>query len=189
MCQPSKSIHVAFQLHGDRIKRHCRQIFPNEPFKCFKVDDTFKIQQFLQVIFNLNLANLNIVLDSEGANIIVGPGHSRPEIDVLSSTPAPPQSSLLFAFGTSHGIITMEKEDSRPSYFGRRDVLHQTFPKDIFALEFLADNHNVLLSGGMCLGHNSRSLVVSRLVTHFKVSFRSKYADHGSMQVEVAFST
>jgi len=78
----------------------------------------------------------------------MGPGYSHSEDDVLSSTPAPPQSSLLFAFGTSHGIITMEKEDFRPSYLGRREVLHHTLPKDVFALEFLADNHNVLLSGG-----------------------------------------
>lgn len=81
--------------------------------------------------------------------VLLGPGHwPGPEVDVLSSTAGPPQSNLLFAFGTSNGIITMEKEGFTPSYIGRPDVLQESFPRDVFALEFLSDNHNVLLSGG-----------------------------------------
>lgn len=81
---------------------------------------------------------------------MLGPGRSRgPEVDVLSSTAAPPQSNLSFAIGTSNGIIAVDKEYAEVWYLPRVDVMSQALSKDIFAVEFLSDNHNVLLSGGM----------------------------------------
>jgi hypothetical protein len=69
-------------------------------------------------------------------------------VDIYSSAPAPPDSSLSFAFGSSHGILTVDKRDFDTNWISPRPVPHEAHPKDIFALEFLSDNHSVLLSGG-----------------------------------------
>jgi hypothetical protein len=67
---------------------------------------------------------------------------------MYSSTPAPPESSILFAFGSSHGIMTVDKRDYDTHFISPKPVPEERYPSDVFALEFLADNHSVLLSGG-----------------------------------------
>ena len=73
-------------------------------------------------------------------------------VDVLSSAAAPLDSSLLFAFGSSHGILTVDKRDFDTKWISPAScpasIPQENHPKDIFALEFLSDNHSVLLSGG-----------------------------------------
>jgi hypothetical protein len=69
-------------------------------------------------------------------------------VSIYSSAAAPPESSLLFAFGSSHGIMTVDKRDFDAHFVSPKQVPHERRPKDIFALEFLSDNHSVLLSGG-----------------------------------------
>jgi hypothetical protein len=58
----------------------------------------------------------------------------------------------LFAFGSSHGILTVDKNVDLSWLTPRRrdsiDGLHNSYQTDIFAIEFLSDNHSILLSGG-----------------------------------------
>jgi len=70
------------------------------------------------------------------------------DVSFYSSAAAPPESSLLFAFGSSHGIMTVDKRDFDAHFISPKPVPQERYPKDIFALEFLSDNHPVLLSGG-----------------------------------------
>lgn len=65
-----------------------------------------------------------------------------------SSTSAPPSSSLLFALGSSHGLLTIDKRNYDMNWLGPKPTQFQNYPKDIFALEFLSDTPSVLLSGG-----------------------------------------
>jgi len=44
--------------------------------------------------------------------------------------------------------MTMDKRHSNMRFMSPNPVLHDASPRDIFALEFLHDNHHVLLSGG-----------------------------------------
>lgn len=69
-------------------------------------------------------------------------------MSVYSSTAAPPESNILFAFGTSHGIMTVDKRDYDAHFISPKPVLHETYPTDIFALEFLSESPSILLSGG-----------------------------------------
>jgi hypothetical protein len=75
-------------------------------------------------------------------------------VDILSSAPAPAASSILFAFGSSHGILTVDKNFDLSWLTPKREV-DSSFPPfpdryitDVFAIEFLSDNHSILLSGG-----------------------------------------
>ena len=61
---------------------------------------------------------------------------------MFSSTPGNESSTLLFAFGSSDGILTIDKT---------RLDLHWTIRNiisDVWALQFLSDKNDVLLSGG-----------------------------------------
>jgi hypothetical protein len=82
-------------------------------------------------------------------DILTGPGYGYvgpgSEIDVLSSGAAPPQSPYSFAFGTSRGVMIMEKSSYNTKVVNKNS---EDIPKDIFAVEFLSDNHSVLLAGG-----------------------------------------
>lgn len=69
-------------------------------------------------------------------------------MSLFSSTPAPSESSLLFAFGSSEGIMTVDKRNFDTYFISPKPSSHEIYPKDIFALEFLSDNHSILLSGG-----------------------------------------
>lgn len=81
--------------------------------------------------------------------VVLGPGISQGhEVSVYSSTAAPPESNILFAFGTSHGIMTVDKRDYDAHFISPKPVLHETYPTDIFALEFLSESPSILLSGG-----------------------------------------
>lgn len=83
------------------------------------------------------------------APIVLGPGTARGrDVDVLSSTSAPPSSSLLFAFGTSQGILSLDKRNYDMTWATSRPRKEEPYYKDVFALEFLVDNPSVLLSGG-----------------------------------------
>ncbi|CZR53804.1 uncharacterized protein PAC_03685 [Phialocephala subalpina] len=87
------------------------------------------------------------------AAMVSGPGTDRGrDVDVLSSTAAPETSPFLFAFGTSSGILTYDKDGRmgwvKDTYY---PALH--YPKDVFALEFLSlgesnQNPSILLCGG-----------------------------------------
>ncbi|TAQ84905.1 hypothetical protein B7494_g6774 [Chlorociboria aeruginascens] len=87
-------------------------------------------------------------LDDERPTITFGPGTTHgQEVDMWTSTPAPSASSLLFAFGSSHGIITVDKDTLNASWAGPNpNAFHQS-PRGVFALEFLANDPSVLLSG------------------------------------------
>jgi len=54
----------------------------------------------------------------------------------------------VFAFGSSYGILGLRKPDFRLGWLKSDFYPRGEDPTDVFALEFLADNHNVLLSGG-----------------------------------------
>ncbi|TVY55531.1 hypothetical protein LCER1_G003129 [Lachnellula cervina] len=86
---------------------------------------------------------------SENISTIFGPGLDRgSEPNIFSSTAAPPDSPYLFAFGSSYGILGLRKSDFSLSWFKSDFYPRGENPSDVFALEFLADNHNILLSGG-----------------------------------------
>ncbi|TVY35631.1 hypothetical protein LSUB1_G004755 [Lachnellula subtilissima] len=86
---------------------------------------------------------------SQSFSTLFGPGVERgPEPNIFSSTPAPPDSPYLFAFGSSYGILGLRKSDFSLSWFKSDFYPRGENPSDVFAVEFLADNHNVLLSGG-----------------------------------------
>lgn len=81
---------------------------------------------------------------------MLGPGTDRGcDVDVLSSTAAPRTSPFLFAFGTSSGILTYDK-DGRMGWMKDRNLPTLHHPRDAFALEFLSSDQNpsILLSGG-----------------------------------------
>lgn len=78
----------------------------------------------------------------------MGPGVTRGmDVDIYTSAAAPPNSPLLFAFGTSHGFFTVSKRDTDTSWISPAPTPSPNNPKDIFALEFLSDNPSILLSG------------------------------------------
>jgi hypothetical protein len=80
---------------------------------------------------------------------MLGPGNSRGEVSIYTSTSAPPASSLLFAFGSSDGILTMDKLNYDLNWASPKPEFNShPHPKDTFALEFLSRNPSVLLSGG-----------------------------------------
>ncbi|RFU32659.1 hypothetical protein B7463_g3679, partial [Scytalidium lignicola] len=90
--------------------------------------------------------------DRADLGLVFGPGFSRGEgeVDVFCSAPAPPSSSTLFAFGTSHGILEVDKRDFGMSWLGPtfRGNPNNSYPPGVFALEFLFNQPSVLLSGG-----------------------------------------
>jgi hypothetical protein len=81
-----------------------------------------------------------------GPAMILGPGQryvsQRGHVSMYSSTPANESSPLLFAFGSSHGVLTIDK--TRLDLKWEKPVIMQ----DIWALEFQRDKNDVLLSGG-----------------------------------------
>lgn len=80
--------------------------------------------------------------------IVLGPGVSRGlHADIYSSTPAPSESPLAFAFGSTYGILVLDKHSGDLSWVNFDRFPQHKSPKDVFALEFSADNHNILLSG------------------------------------------
>ncbi|KAE9372054.1 hypothetical protein N431DRAFT_544817 [Stipitochalara longipes BDJ] len=85
----------------------------------------------------------------DSPTIILGPGFARgSDVSIFSSTAAPPASSLLFAFGTSQGILSLDKQRHDMNWISPQPVSGNHHPKDIFSLEFLHDNPSILLSGG-----------------------------------------
>ena len=78
-----------------------------------------------------------MILNIEMPTIILGQGGNL-NIDVHTSAAAPSGSSDLFAFGTSHGILTINKE-FQPKTIAPNLVDWQNSPKDIFALEYLSE--------------------------------------------------
>ncbi|KAH7413319.1 hypothetical protein BKA64DRAFT_660795 [Cadophora sp. MPI-SDFR-AT-0126] len=80
--------------------------------------------------------------------VVLGPGLSRgSDVCIFSSTPAPPQANLIFAYGTSAGVLATDKHGSYDTYFITL-APSKDQPDDTFAIEFLSDNPSVLLSGG-----------------------------------------
>lgn len=92
------------------------------------------------------------IYDDVSPGLIFGPGFSRGggEVDIFSSAPAPPSSSTLFAFGSSHGILQLDKRDFGMSWLGSTLPNHSNdpYPRDVFTLQFLSNHPSVLLSGG-----------------------------------------
>lgn len=82
-----------------------------------------------------------------GPSILLGPGWARGETNIWASTPAPKDSSLLFAFGSNNGILTMDKSTYNLNWASPKPS-HQDYLKDILSLKFLPENSSVLLSGG-----------------------------------------
>jgi hypothetical protein len=64
---------------------------------------------------------------------------------IFSSTTAPPQSDLIFAFGTSVGVIQTSVRNLQDRDFSISRNLN--VGKDVLALEFLSETPSVLLSG------------------------------------------
>jgi hypothetical protein len=95
---------------------------------------------------------LTLFVDQSTAPVVIGPGISRgPDVNIYSSTSALPGSSLLFAFGTGKGILTMDKaylDTTWASPNPRGGPSNDLSPKDVFALDFLGDHPDLLLSGG-----------------------------------------
>ncbi|RDW71306.1 hypothetical protein BP6252_07869 [Coleophoma cylindrospora] len=93
--------------------------------------------------------------DQMRPRVQLGPGTSRgSDVSVYSSAAAPASSSLLFAIGTSHGVLQVDKtsQDVRwitPKFSESAKMADQVAsPRDVFALEFLRNDPSVLLSGG-----------------------------------------
>ncbi|RDW83196.1 hypothetical protein BP5796_04687 [Coleophoma crateriformis] len=93
--------------------------------------------------------------DQMRPRVQLGPGTSRgSDVSVYSSAAAPASSSLLFAIGTSHGVLQVDKssQDVRwitPKFPESAKMTDQVAnPRDVFALEFLRNDPSVLLSGG-----------------------------------------
>ncbi|PMD38873.1 hypothetical protein L207DRAFT_530339 [Hyaloscypha variabilis F] len=85
----------------------------------------------------------------DSPTMILGPGFSRgSDVSIYSSTSALPASSLLFAFGTSQGILSLDKQRHDMNWISPQPGPGDYHPKDIFSLEFLDDNPSILLSGG-----------------------------------------
>ncbi|CAG8979081.1 hypothetical protein HYALB_00000210 [Hymenoscyphus albidus] len=85
--------------------------------------------------------------------MMAGPGNSRGNhTNVFSSAPANNNPSIYFACGTSHGILSIDKNLSpswiTPSKDPDTGRVPESCPKDIFALQFLSEAPSVLLSGG-----------------------------------------
>jgi hypothetical protein len=78
-----------------------------------------------------------------------GISHESHEMSVFTSTAAPGASHLLFAVGTSHGIMSTNKCDYNDGVFALEKGEIDPYASDVFALEFLSDkNPSILLSGG-----------------------------------------
>ncbi|KAG9244186.1 hypothetical protein BJ878DRAFT_575932 [Calycina marina] len=78
-----------------------------------------------------------------------GPGLRQGDtVDMLCSTAAPPTSPILFAFGSSEGIVLADNSFDLQFYGTKPDHSSRGSKHDILALEFLRDNHSVLLAGG-----------------------------------------
>ncbi|KAH8593292.1 hypothetical protein B0O99DRAFT_688872 [Bisporella sp. PMI_857] len=84
-------------------------------------------------------------------DFLVGPGAERGEVDIFSSIAAPSHSNnLLFAFGTNKGIMVTDTNLDTAFINPRTDpqASDKNAIKDVFALEFLSNNHPIILSGG-----------------------------------------
>ncbi|SZF03302.1 unnamed protein product [Blumeria hordei] len=86
-------------------------------------------------------------------NIILGETLDRP-IDFFCSVSAPSNSNLFFAVGTSRGVFSISTKSSR-NYPARYYLFNATTKvskvcdqKDVFAVEFLKECPDLLLSGG-----------------------------------------
>lgn len=66
------------------------------------------------------------------------------DVDVLSSVAAPDKSNIEFGIGTSQGIMTLDKR-SNLTWLSREQCGHK---KDVFAVEFLSHEPDVIMSGG-----------------------------------------
>ncbi|CZT08814.1 uncharacterized protein RAG0_13781 [Rhynchosporium agropyri] len=83
----------------------------------------------------------------QSITVAIDPGDSRgPGVSIFSSTPAPPVSDLLFAFGTSRGVLATSKARLGTCYVTARPP--PGLRDDLFAVEILSDSPNTLLSGG-----------------------------------------
>ncbi|KAI1004795.1 hypothetical protein K3495_g3421 [Podosphaera aphanis] len=77
----------------------------------------------------------------------------RDEVDVLCSVPAPSTSSLLFALGTTDGIMLMSSQptinNNQTCFTVRRNSEHTRHRRknNVLAVNFLTGNPHVLLSG------------------------------------------
>ncbi|KAI9647421.1 hypothetical protein NHQ30_003806 [Ciborinia camelliae] len=75
------------------------------------------------------------------------PGESRGNVDILSSTSTPPSSQLVFVIGSSKGILLIDKNFD--TSWMQRQAFEDTdsHPRDVFALEFLPNHNDILLTG------------------------------------------
>ncbi|KAB8303667.1 hypothetical protein EYC80_005061 [Monilinia laxa] len=88
---------------------------------------------------------------SQLTNVFLGPGTTRGNVDILSSTPAPSHSQNMFAIGSSKGILVVDKNldmswiqrQSSNNAFGTS----RTHPRDVFSLAYLPNHKDILLSG------------------------------------------
>ncbi|ESZ96223.1 hypothetical protein SBOR_3381 [Sclerotinia borealis F-4128] len=80
-------------------------------------------------------------------DIVIGPGEARGKVDILSSTSAPPTSQYTFAIGSSKGVLLIDRNlDTswiRQQPFENSD----SYPRDVFALDFLPNHKDILLTG------------------------------------------
>ncbi|KAI6716733.1 hypothetical protein JHW43_000685 [Diplocarpon mali] len=86
---------------------------------------------------------------SYSQRVSIGPGYTRGNrVSMYSSTAAPPSSSLLFAFGSSQGILAAEKKEYNTTWLTPKPSEDPTQSDDLFALAFITSTPSVLLSGG-----------------------------------------
>ncbi|KAJ8071090.1 hypothetical protein OCU04_001433 [Sclerotinia nivalis] len=82
------------------------------------------------------------------ADIHIGPGTTRGNVDILSSTSAPPGSQDAFAIGASKGILRIDKNLDmswiRSTPTGKS---HHSHPRDVFALQYCPNHKDILLAG------------------------------------------
>ncbi|KUJ08632.1 uncharacterized protein LY89DRAFT_725078 [Mollisia scopiformis] len=94
---------------------------------------------------------------SDHPTISLGTGNVRGNAEVYTSTAAPPESSLLFAFGTNKGILMLDKERQDLHWLKDKNshVAHTSEMQLYSAVCFLTaagsgQNPNTLLGGGHC---------------------------------------
>ncbi|PBP23961.1 myocyte-specific enhancer factor 2d [Diplocarpon rosae] len=110
------------------------------------------------------------------------PGYARSNcIYMYSSTAAPPSSSLLFAFGSSEGILATDKEAHNTTWLTPKPSKDPTQSDDLFALAFVTSSPSVLLSGGRkgllkitdlrvpVFGLDADTIIHSSTITHIQV--------------------
>ncbi|APA05948.1 hypothetical protein sscle_01g007180 [Sclerotinia sclerotiorum 1980 UF-70] len=82
------------------------------------------------------------------ADIHIGPGTTRGNVDILSSTSAPLGSQDAFAIGASKGILRIDKNlDMSWIRSSPTEKSHHSQPRDVFALQYCPNHKDILLAG------------------------------------------